>query len=189
MGRLIVEQIISADGYAAEPDGGIGFFENATGINDVDREQLRVLASVRAIVLGRRTFGMFAAYWPHADPAKEPVAVPINATPKYVVSNTLDSAPWGPGSSAEVLRGNGVASVQGLRRRVDGDIMIWGSLTLADALLRAGEVDVLRLRIIPKVIGSGRSFTPPDLGHRTLVLEDAAFYERGIVVLQYGFLR
>ena len=189
MGRLIVEQIISADGYAAEPDGGIGFFENASGINDVDREQLRLLASVRTIVFGRRTFDMFAAYWPNADPAKEPVAAPINATPKYVVSNSLDSAPWGLGSAAEVLRGDGVASVQGLRRRVDGDIMIWGSLTLTDALLRANEVDVLRLRIIPKAIGHGRSFTPPDLGHRSLVLENATPYERGVVVLQYGFLR
>lgn len=189
MGRLIVEQIISADGYAAEPDGGIGFFENASGINDVDQEQLRLLASVRAIVFGRRTFDMFAAYWPHADAAKEPVAVPINTTPKFVVSNTLESAPWGHGSSAEVLRGDGVTAVQALRRRIDGDVMIWGSLTLADALLRAGEVDVLRLRIVPKLIGRGRSFTPPDLDHRTLVLENAAPYERGVVVLQYGFHR
>ena len=186
MSRLIVEQIISADGYAAEPDGGIGFFYNASGINDVDREQLRLLESVRAIVLGRRTFEMFAAYWPHADPVKEPVAVPINATPKYVVSNTLDSARWGEGS-AEVLRGDGVASVQDLRRRTDGDMMIWGSLTLTDALLRAGEVDVLRLRIIAKVIGRGRSFTPPDIGHRIVVRENVASYEGGIVVLQYGF--
>lgn len=189
MGRLIVEQIISADGYAADPDGGIGFFENASGLNDVDQEQLRLLASVRAIVLGRRTFGMFAEYWPHADPVKEPVAVPINATPKYVVSNSLEAAPWGHGSAADVLRGDGVASVQALRRRVDGDIMIWGSLTLSDALMRAREVDVLRLRILPKLIGGGRSFTPPDLGYRTLVLENAASYDGGFVVLQYGFPR
>ncbi|MGH8203142.1 MAG: dihydrofolate reductase family protein, partial [Steroidobacteraceae bacterium] len=63
------------------------------GINDVDEQQIRLLASVRAIVLGRRTYGMFASYWPDADPAQEPVAAPINATPKYVVSNTLDAAP------------------------------------------------------------------------------------------------
>lgn len=189
MGRLIVEQIISADGYAADPDGGIGFFENASGVNDVDQEQMHLLASVRAIVLGRRTFDMFAAYWPHADPVKEPVAVPINATPKYVVSNSIDSAPWGDGNSAAMLRGDGVASVRDLRRRVDGDIIIWGSLTLADALMRAGEVDALRLRIVPKLIGSGRSFTPPDLGYRTLVLEDAASYDRSVVVLQYGFVQ
>ena len=190
MGRLIVEQIVSADGYAAEPDGGIGFFQNARGINDVDEQQIRLLASVRTIVLGRRTYGMFASYWPDADPAQEPVAAPINATPKYVVSNTLDAAPWGSnGDAAEVLRGDGAESVRNLRRRIDGDMIVWGSLTLADALLRAGEVDVLRLRVVPKLIGSGRSFAPSDLGHRTLILEDAASYAGGVVVLQYGFTR
>jgi dihydrofolate reductase len=187
MGRLIVEQIVSADGYAAEPDGGIGFFVNARGINDVDRQQLRMLATVRAIVLGRHTFGMFAAYWPHADPEQEPVATPINGTPKYVVSNTLAAAPWGDrGESAEVLRGDGVASVRHLRQRVNGDIIVWGSLTLTDGLLRAGEVNMLRLRMIPKLIGRGRSFAPPDLGHRLLALEKAESYEAGIVVLQYN---
>lgn len=190
MGRLIVEQIVSADGYAAESDGGIGFFENARGINDVDEQQMRLLASVRAIVLGRRTYEMFEGYWPHVDPAREPVAAPINATSKYVVSNTLAAARWGnDGDGAQVLRGDGVESVRGLRRRVGGDIIVWGSLTLADALLRAGEVDVLRLRVVPKLIASGRSFAPLDLGHRALVLEDVASYAGGVVVLQYGFAR
>ncbi|TWI04650.1 dihydrofolate reductase [Luteimonas cucumeris] len=190
MGRIIVEQIISADGYAAEPDGGIGFFENASSINAVDQEQLRLLGSVRAIVLGRRTFDMFAAYWPDADPAREPVAAPINATPKYVVSNTLSSAPWGGrGDTATVLRGDGVASLRELRARVDGDIIVWGSLTLSDALLRAGEVDMLRLRIVPQLIGAGRSFAPADIGRRALVLEQAKSYPPDAVVLQYGFAR
>src|SRR5688572_19190170 len=91
MGRLIVEQIVSADGYAAEPDGGIGFFQTARGINDVDKQQIRMLASVSAIVLGRRTYGMFASYWPDADPARMAAArigyvaasaFPLEATPE-----------------------------------------------------------------------------------------------------------
>jgi dihydrofolate reductase len=188
MGRIIVEQIVSADGYAAGPDGGIGFFENARSVNDADQEQLRLLESVRAIVLGRRTYDMFVAYWPDMDPAQEPVAAPINATPKYVVSNTRKTAPWGEREdTACVLRGDGVESLRGLRTRVDGDIIVWGSLTLADALLRAGEVDVLRLRIVPVLIGAGRSFAPSDLGQRALVLQRSASYPSGVVVLQYGF--
>lgn len=190
MGRIIVEQIVSADGYAAEPDGGIGFFEHARSINAVDKGQLRLLESVRAIVLGRHTFGMFAGYWPDADPVQEPVAVPINATPKYVVSNTLDAAPWGSqGDSATVLRGDGVASMRKLRAQVDGDIIIWGSLTLSDALLRAGEVDVLRLRIVPVLIGAGRSFSPADLGQQALELERASSFPPDAVVLQYRLAR
>lgn len=186
MGKLIVEQIVSADGYAAEPDGGIGFFESdVTGINEADGDQLRMLESVRAIVLGRTTYRMFADYWPDADPAGEPVAVPINTIPKYVVSNSLDDAPWGRHAPVQVLRGDGVDSVRALRSRTDGDLVIWGSLTLTDALLRAGAVDVLRLRVVPRLIGAGRSFTPHDLGQRQLVLEHSKAYARGFVVLQY----
>ena len=186
MGRLIVEQIISADGYAAELDGGIGFFVDARGINEADQDQLRLLEGVGAIVLGRATYRMFADYWPEADPVQEPVAVPLNTIPKYVVSNTLDEAPWGKrGDAATVLRGDGTASVRALRRRIDGDLIIWGSLTLSDALLRAGEVDLLRLRIVPVLIGAGRSFAPPDLGRRPLELLSIRGYPQGFVVLEY----
>ncbi|HEX5663854.1 MAG TPA: dihydrofolate reductase family protein, partial [Xanthomonadaceae bacterium] len=106
--------------------------------------------------------------------------------PKYVVSNTLESAPWGDADDrAEVLRGDGVEATRVLRKRIDGDIIVWGSLTLADALLRAAEVDVLRLRIVPVLIGAGRSFSPHDLGQRALAFEQAQTFPSGHVVLQY----
>ncbi|GAB3355934.1 dihydrofolate reductase family protein [Lysobacter tyrosinilyticus] len=186
MGRLIVEQIISADGYAAEPDGGIGFFVDARGVNEADQDQLRLLERVGAIVLGRTTYRMFADYWPEADPEQEPVALPLNTIPKYVVSNTLNEAPWGTrGDAATILRGDGLASVRALRRSVDGDLIIWGSLTLSDALLRAGEVDLLRLRIVPVLIGAGRSFAPSDLCRHSLELLSIRGYPQGFVVLEY----
>ncbi|HVK53029.1 MAG TPA: dihydrofolate reductase family protein [Pseudoxanthomonas sp.] len=187
MGRVIVEQIISVDGYAADADGGIDFFVNARAINEADTEQLRLLERVQAIVLGRVTYGMFADYWPQADPAKEPVAGPLNTIPKYVVSNTLRQAPWGSqGDAATLLRGDGAASVRSLRREVAGDIIVWGSLMLADALLLADEVDVLRLRIVPVLIGEGRSFTPAGLPTTPLALQSVQHYPQGVVVMQYG---
>lgn len=187
MGRLVVEQIISADGYAADTQGGIGFFVDARAVNEADADQLRLLGQVGAIVLGRITYAMFAAYWPSADPREEPVAVPLNALPKYVVSNTLVQAPWGEGGqSATVLHGDGVASVRALRGRIAGDLIVWGSLALCDALLQAGEVDLLRLRVLPVLIGAGRSFSPAGLGERRLVLQSARTYPRGLVVLEYA---
>jgi hypothetical protein len=105
MGKLIVEQIVSADGYAEDDEGGIGFFVNAKEFNAADSEQLHVLSGVSAIVFGARTYRMFADYWPAADPKVEPVAVPIMNLPKFVVSSTLDSAPWGPNDSVNILRG------------------------------------------------------------------------------------
>ena len=186
MGKLIVEQIVSADGYAEDAGGGIDFFGNADWINAADDEQLRMLSDVAAIVLGAKTYRMFAGYWPFADPAVEPVAVPIRDLPKFVVSSTLESAPWGAGDAAEILRGDGVAALRGLRQRFAGHLIVWGSLTLSDALLRAGEVDVLRLRVLPVLLGRGRSFAPSDLGSRRLSLTAAKSFAGGLVVLEYG---
>lgn len=191
MGRLIVEQIVSVDGYAAEADGGIGFFgaspevagDQATGAGPIDREQLAWLEGVDAILLGRVTYGMFADYWPTADPAVEPVAEPIARLPKHVVSNTLERAPWGDGE-IEVLRGDAAASVTALKDRFDATV-VWGSLQLTDALFTAGLLDELRLRIVPALIGAGRSFTPDALDQRRLELHHATTYPSGHVLLHY----
>jgi len=185
MGRVIVEQIISADGYAQDAQGGIGFFTSAREFNDADPGQLQMLASVGAIVLGRVTYAMFADYWPTPAAQAEPVAGPINTLPKFVVSSTLRTAPWGEDDPAEILRGDGVASVRALRARIRGDLIVWGSLTLADALLRAGEIDVLRLRTVPVLLGAGRSFAPVDLGERRLELIKVQTCAGGHVTSEY----
>lgn len=186
MGKVIVEQIISLDGYAQDADGGIDFFVNADWINEADTEQLRMLSGVAAIVFGAKTYRMFAGYWPSADPAAEPVATRINELPKFVVSSVLETAPWGTNGSAEILRGGGVAAVRELRHQFTGDLIVWGSLSLSDALLCANEVDVLRLRVLPVLLGRGRSFAPPDLGLRRLSLATARSFAGGLVVLEYS---
>jgi len=185
MGHLIVEQVVTVDGYAEDADGGISFF----GAMDDDLApnepgQVELLARVDAILLGRRTYGMFADYWPKADPAVEPVAEPIARLPKYVASNTLTDAPWGDGA-IEILRGEAAASVAALKDRA-GSIIVWGSLTLTDALFAAGLVDELRLRVVPAVIGAGRSFTPAGLGERRLRLDDVVTHPGGLVTMQYA---
>ncbi len=186
MGKIVVEQIVSADGYAEDADSGIGFFVNAKGINEADVEQLRMLSSAGAIVFGAKTYRMFADYWPSADPAVEPVATSIMRLPKFVVSSALQAAPWGTNDSAEILRGDAVAAVRSLRNRLTGNLIVWGSLSLSDALLRAGEVDMLRLRILPLLLGGGRSFAPSNLGLRRMALATAQSFPGGLVVLEYG---
>ncbi|MRG59140.1 reductase [Agromyces sp. CFH 90414] len=185
MARIIVEQIVTADGYASDPDGGIAFFESVEEFDATDADQLELLEHVDAMLLGRVTYEMFAAYWPTADPAVEPVATPIARLDKHVVSNTLTDAPWGEHAHAEVHRGDGVAAARAIADRIDGGLIVWGSLTLADDLLRAGAVDELRLRIVPVLIGAGRSFTPPDLGERRLELDHAVTHPGGHVGLHY----
>jgi len=189
MGKVIVEQIVSADGYAEDAEGGIGFFVNARQLNAADTGQLQMLSGSSAIVFGAKTYQMFASYWPLADPGAEPVAAPIMRLPKFVVSSTLDSAPWGPNDSAEILRGDPVAAVRLLRHRFQDNLVIWGSLTLTDALLRAGEVDALRLRVLPLLLGAGRSFAPSNLGERPLSLVAARSFPEGFVILEYAVAR
>lgn len=183
MGRLTVEQIVSVDGYAADSDGGIGFFEAVDEVDSNDADQLAFLDHVDAILLGANTYRMFADYWPSADPEVERVAEPINRLPKFVVSNRLTEAPWGDGA-IEVLHGDGAASVDELKQRYEG-IVVWGSLTLADSLFRAGLVDELRLRIVPVLIGAGRPFTPADLGERRLALDHVVSHPTGHVGVTY----
>jgi dihydrofolate reductase len=184
MGRLTVEQIVSVDGYAADASGGIDFFEAVGEVDSNDADQLSFLEDVDAILLGANTYRMFASYWPTADPSVERVAEPIDLLPKFVVPNTLEAAPWGDGA-IEILRGDGAEATRALKERVS-HIVVWGSLTLADALFEAGLVDHLRLRLAPVLIGAGRSFTPERLGERRLALDHTVWHPSGHVTLAYA---
>lgn len=189
MGIITVDQIVSADGWAADEDGGIDFFGAFDEPEDpTDHDQLAWLESVDAMLLGRRTYEMFRSYWPTPASTGDAVAGWINAAPKHVVSSTLESAPWGDHAAAEV-HGDGVpAAVSALRGRYDS-VVVWGSLDLTDALFAAGEVDVLRLRTVPVVIGSGRSFVPPGLGRQRLALMASTAQSTGHVATSYRVLR
>lgn len=185
MGTITVEQIVSADGFASGPDGDLSFFDAVdpdAGADDAG--QLAWMETVDAILLGRTTYEMFAAFWPMADFEANAVADPIARLPKHVVSSTLDRAPWGDGE-VEVLRDGAVAAARAMRERY-GSTVVWGSLDLADALLDAGLVDELRLRVVPVLLGTGRSFTPATLGMRRLTLRSVEQLPSGHVTLAYG---
>lgn len=184
MGQIIVEQIITADGFVQDSDGGMKFMD-AAPIGSTDTAQLEMLERVGAIVLGRNTYEMFVNYWPTVDPADEPVAGPINSLPKHVVSSTLEAAPWGRHTPAVVEPGDPLDTLMRLRSEIDGDVLVWGSLQLTDAMLRVGLVDVLRLRCIPSLIGSGRGPTPSDL-EQAVITQLASHAGSGWVTTEYA---
>lgn len=185
MGEVTIEQIVSADGYAMDAAGGIDFFDDVDFGDQTrtDTEQMRWLAGVDAILFGRRTYELFAAYWPQADPAEDAVAAPIGRLPKHVVSRSLDRAPWGEGE-IEILGDRPIDAVRSLKARYRS-IAIWGSLQLTDALFLAGEVDVLRLRIVPMLLGSGRAVAPPEMGQSALELVASHRDASGVVTDEY----
>lgn len=189
MGEITIEQIVSVDGYAADRGGGIGFFDDVDFGDQAsaDTEQMRWLGGVEAILLGRRTYEMFADYWPHADPRVDAVAGPISRLPKYVVSRTLERAPWGEGE-IEILREGPERAARALTAQY-GSVAVWGSLELTDALFRAGLVDVLRFRIVPVLIGAGRTVAPPEIGGIPLELIAGHRDANGIVTGEYRVRR
>jgi dihydrofolate reductase len=187
MRKVIVQQLVSADGFAADPSGGLDFFGAVSDYAEVDRDNLEQISSVDTILLGANTYRMFVEYWPTAE--DEPMSRAVNTVRKLVFSSTLETAPWGGWNPAEVVRGDAADHVADLRRQPGGDIMVWGSISLTRSLFEAGLVDELQLRVIPVLIGAGRTLTPDSGNPRAMRLDEAKAYASGIVSLRYAVAR
>lgn len=162
MGKLVVQQFVSADGFAANDQNEFDLFDSVEGDpREFDQGNVKWLESVGAIVLGASTYRMFASYWPTSQSDHEIVATKINELPKYVFSRSLSSAPWGDYAEAKVESGDAAQTVERLKNEIPGDLVLWGSLSLTHGLLRAGRVDLMRLVVLPVSLGSGRGVFPP----------------------------
>lgn len=112
------------------------------------------------LLLGRRTYDMWSAYWPKAP--STPMADSLNAATKYVVTHRPESLEWGP------CAGVGPDVVEGVRRiqsQAGPDLVLWGSSTLTSTLLEHGLVDDVLLIVYPVLLGTGKRLfaagTPP----------------------------
>jgi len=153
---IIVDEIVSADGVAARADGSIDFFVGREGLVDSVGDAER-MSRVRSVLLGAKTYREFSAHWPTQAPTLD-----VNRLPKHVLSRTIERAPWGDGEfpPATVEHGDAADVALGLEQRYGGDVIVWGSLTVARALLSAGAVDEVWLRVVPVAVGGGRTFWP-----------------------------
>jgi len=185
MGDLIVQQFVSADGFAGDETGEFVLFDGSGPTDELDNETLARLENVEAIVLGATTYRMFASYWPTPDSDPEILAGRINELPKIVVSTTLTEAPWGEYEPAMVVSDDAAEAVRRLKLDLPGDLIVWGSLTLTDVLFAAGLVDTVRIAVLPKVLGHGRSAFPAGLTDLDLRFVRSGSYDSGIVVIEY----
>jgi dihydrofolate reductase len=144
--KLIVYELLSLDGVAEDPDAFI------TEFDDVMEENLgRVIATQDAVLLGRRTYNEWSAFWPTSD--IEPFASFINGVNKFVATSTPAEDLW---PHTTLFEGELFEHVAELKARSGGDIGVHGSVELAQALLHADLVDELRLVIAPALQVHGR---------------------------------
>lgn len=190
MSKLIVQEFVTIDGFAAAADGALEFMPSGERIPvdpQIEREQLRFIREeVDTMLLGRATYQLFNSYWPTASTDKDIVADDLNALSKVVVSRTLSRAPWGErGDEASIARDAAEAAAS-LRRRSGKGAVVWGSLSLARTLASAGLVDECQLYLCPSVLGTGQPLFAPGPGLQAMRLLEARPYESGVVLLRYA---
>jgi dihydrofolate reductase len=178
---------VTLDGFAAGPNGELDFVTETGATADQTsgpfvEEQLAFIESLDTILLGAVTYRMFAEYWPQQTTETEGIADALNATPKVVFSSTLENAPWGSWEPARVVAGSAVEEVRRLKADSGKDMVVWGSLTLGDSLMREGLVDEYRLQICPVVLGRGKRLFHDDLATQRLTRLETNTYDDMIAV-------
>jgi dihydrofolate reductase len=178
MGKIAVHEFISLDGVYENPSWTFDF-----GFDPKMGETLAAITSQSdAILLGRRTYEMFYPAWSTRTADDDPGAPFFNETAKYVVSGTLENAPW---NNSTVLGQYDPDAIRDLKGRANG-IYVSGSGTLVRGMLADGLVDELHLFVYPIALGSGeRLFTDSDSSMK-LSLIGSDSYENGVVHVAYG---
>jgi dihydrofolate reductase len=146
MRRLIESTFVSIDGVVGDPLTWAGEYFN----QDAHAGALQELRASDAMLMGRGTYDYFAPTWPNVP---GDYAARINQMPKYVFSNTLETAEW---SNSTIVRGDVAEAVRDLKAHDGGDLIIYGHGLLGQTLLRKQLLDELRLAIHPRLVGQGR---------------------------------
>jgi len=194
MRKLIVNEFMSLDGVAqapggAEEDPSGGFAHGGWHMRYMEDElsQKWVLGSIvdaGGFLLGRRTYEIFAGYWPNAPEEEQVVAEPLNAKPKYVASTTLtEPLEW---QNSSLLQGHLAEAVAALKQQEGGDLHVIGSTQLVQALIEHDLVDELRLMVDPVLLGGGKSIFRDDGLLRQLRLVDGQIASTGAILATYA---
>ncbi|HET8872097.1 MAG TPA: dihydrofolate reductase family protein [Gaiellaceae bacterium] len=194
MRMVIVNEFMTLDGVVQAPGGAdedtSGGFEHGGWhmpyMDEVaQKEVLEGINEAGGFLLGRRTYEIFAAYWPNAPEEEQVIAEPLNTKPKYVASRTLsEPLEW---QNSTVLEGDIAEAVPALKQEDgDGDLHVIGSSELVRELIANDLVDELRVMIDPLVVGGGKRVFNDDGALRPWRLVDSQVTTTGAILATYA---
>ncbi len=178
MGKILVHEFITVDGVYETPQWSAEYgFDPKMG-----QAIAGIMGSCEGLLLGRRTYEMFAASWAGRTAEQDPGAPFMNESRKHVVSSTLHSADW---QNSAILGAYDPATIRELKDGLERDLYVSGSGTLVRALLADGLVDELHLFVYPLALGEGeRLFADAGPGTK-FNLAASESYENGVLHLSY----
>jgi dihydrofolate reductase len=192
MRKVIADEWVTLDGVVQAPGGETedtegGFAHGGWHMRYMDemaqQAALQSITEAGGFLLGRRTYEIFAAYWPTASAEEQVVAQPLNTKPKYVASTTLtEPLEW---QNSTVLQGEVAAAVADLKQEDGGDLHVIGSSQLVRMLIEHDLVDELRMMIDPLVVGGGKRLFAQDGVLRSLQLADSRVTTTGAIMATY----
>jgi dihydrofolate reductase len=193
MRRVIVNEFMALDGVVQAPGGTDedttgGFAHGGWHMPYMDevaqRWVMQGIDEAGGFLLGRRTYEIFAAYWPNAPEEEQVVAEPLNAKPKYVASTTLEEPlAW---QNSTLLQGDVPAAVRALKEEDGGDVHVIGSANLVQTLVANDLADELRVMIDPLVLGGGKRLFPDDGALKPFRLVESEPTTTGAIVATYA---
>ncbi|WFE26718.1 dihydrofolate reductase family protein [Solwaraspora sp. WMMD791] len=188
MRRLIVNAFVTLDGVMQAPGGpgeddDGGFRHGGWLVNYWDELMGQTMGETMGVpfdlVLGRRTYDMFAAHWPTASGEE---AKPLNDATKYVASRGRPTLSW---PTSTLIEGDAARGITALKRTNGPELQVHGSANLLQSLIRAGLVDEFRIWTIPVVVGAGKRLFGNGTVPGALTLVDNAVSTTGVTMCTY----
>jgi len=189
MRKIIATEYVTIDGVFEDPGGGdktkYGGWSFAFWSESAGKFKFDELFAADALLLGRVTYEGFAKAWPAMKDEKG-FADRMNSIPKYVVSQSLEKPEW---NNSHVVKDNVTEEIAKLKDQSGKDILVAGSATLLETLMKADLVDEYRLMVHPVVLGGGRKLFKEGIEKKALQLIGTKTLEKGIVILSYTPLK
>jgi dihydrofolate reductase len=189
MRKLIVQSFLTLDGVMQAPGGpgeddSGGFAHGGWSVNYWDEQMGQVMERATstpfAMVLGRKTYDIMAAHWPHAS--DDEGAKTFNDATKYVASRSDPTLEW---NNSVLIDGDAAEGIAALKKEDGPELQVHGSGNLIQTLLRHNLVDQYRLWIFPVVIGSGKRLFADGTIPSALKLVDSEVSTTGVVIGSY----